>query len=523
MVLRKQSWRVGALLIPALATSRPALPLCAGFCPGRVGMRGFVVVGGDYRAAASPGRSSRMTYFHSPSPSALRASSSSWSCAASFVSCVGVGVGPGVPVLDRSVDGNTAVREAGGELHDLTSPRGWLEFNDARSGGGCGAYTVIRCDLPVAGEWAHVDLSNRWEGRRENDSSADDGIPGGAEPELCSRSNLWKVWGEEFHLDRLRQSYCALILASARGDAGRGADIDSLDPTNEEILDEATSRSRALIDSLLSEAEGALFNADGFATGLDDRSFSTDLSVTVMLTLLWTPLTDDIRDNDILAAPALGVLGHIFSTGKTFSTWEYNPDPIIANVAAPLNAPTLYQEWMSLPNRCLNLPKAKLSSWCQTRRPLEETYKHIGVEEVLLIRPPRRTNPVEIINYVDWELLEGLTSNLFVIYSDGTLRTGQTDVLDGFARQLVLQCAERCGILHDPAPILMQDAKKGLWTEVFVTSAIKLVVPVGRILFPKLKGTAIEMIWSETPLDDLPWSRRWWSTFHEEMNKVKFS
>ena len=41
------------------------------------------------------------------------------------------------------------------------------------------------------------------------------------------------------------------------------------------------------------------------------------------------------------------------------------------------------------------------------------------------------------------KILEGLTSNFFVIYRDGTVRTARRGVLGGYVRHLVLGCADR--------------------------------------------------------------------------------
>ena len=83
------------------------------------------------------------------------------------------------------------------------------------------------------------------------------------------------------------------------------------------------------------------------------------------------------------------------------------------------------------------------------------------------------------------ELLEGLSSNLFVIYKDGTLRTAQEGVLNGYVRHLVLEAAPNCGLRVDTTkPITLQDAVDGKWSEAFITSSSRLIWPISRILLP---------------------------------------
>ena len=113
-------------------------------------------------------------------------------------------------------------------------------------------------------------------------------------------------------------------------------------------------------------------------------------------------------------------------------------------------------------------------------------FKADGIGEVLLARAV--DDPDGAGEFHGIELLEGLTSNLFVVYRDGTLRTAAAEgsVLPGFARHLVLEAAEKLGLSYDETkPVLLQDAVDGLWSEVFVTSAIRLVVPVTSLSIPE--------------------------------------
>jgi branched-subunit amino acid aminotransferase/4-amino-4-deoxychorismate lyase len=128
----------------------------------------------------------------------------------------------------------------------------------------------------------------------------------------------------------------------------------------------------------------------------------------------------------------------------------------------------------SLPSRFQD-PQNKIASWTRLRKKMEkpETYKPAGVSEVLMVRPSKNGS---------LELLEGLTSNLFVLYQDGSLRTPFDGVLYGYVRHLVLECADSCGLTVDSKPILLQDASAGLWREAFITSSSRLIFPISKIL-----------------------------------------
>ncbi|KAL3942059.1 MAG: hypothetical protein SGBAC_003687 [Bacillariaceae sp.] len=183
---------------------------------------------------------------------------------------------------------------------------------------------------------------------------------------------------------------------------------------------------------------------------------------TFMVTILWQPDNDDVK-----------VQGHMFST--------LTPMDMKSSLSStPLTAAIALDPDLALPNRFQNAPEAKLIAWCRTRRPLEEKFKISGVNEILLTR--RRELQVEI--------LEGLTSNVFVLYPGGRLRTCETDdsVLGGYARHLVIQAAEACDLTIDIGPIHIEEA--GLWQAVFLTSSIRVIGPVGEIILPDSDGSS---------------------------------
>jgi hypothetical protein len=89
------------------------------------------------------------------------------------------------------------------------------------------------------------------------------------------------------------------------------------------------------------------------------------------------------------------------------------------------------------------------------------------------------------------QILEGLSSNVFVVYDDDTIRTASEGVLHGYVRHLVLESALECGLTHDPAPVwlLSPEECRRHWKEVFITSSSRLIYPVSEILYPSAVDT----------------------------------
>eukprot|EP00980_Cylindrotheca_fusiformis_P011710 scaffold2783_cov129-Cylindrotheca_fusiformis.AAC.11 len=281
--------------------------------------------------------------------------------------------------------------------YDLRSPPEWLEFNELEKGNG--AYTVIRCDYKC-------------------------------------RERIFKIWGREFHIDRLEASYKTL---------------KSLTAQKTTI---AKEKSKKLVEVILKAAESTLKDVKADS----DRN----TVVIVMVTILWQPLDSDIN-----------IRGHAFSTLDTTQVINDVPDPIQVAIAV--------DEQRILPDRFNDCPQSKLSTWCRRRRPLEQSFKRKGVGEVILTKMERDGKI---------QLLEGLTSNVFVIYPGNVLRTPPNDlVLGGYARHLVLETAARCGLEVEIGPILMDESS--LWLEMFVTSSIRLVSPVREIIVLGLDPSSI--------------------------------
>lgn len=326
-----------------------------------------------------------------------------------------------VQIDDIKISHGVHVKKFNGKQYNLSSPREWLEAIE-QIDGACGVYTVIRCDI----------------------NSSSDNV---------------RSWGKDFHLERLSSSYKMLYNSTA--------DTPLL------VLERATSvafrKSLVMYSSMLSHAIKILqhpkvLNTDGDVDG-EEQQEDNEIYV-VMITLLWQPRKGNhVQD--------IQVRGHAFCTNKPFSHWKYNPMPTTAvvafwkNTTSPL-LPARYDQW----------PRAKVSSWCRLRRPLEQRFKlDPDVGEVILTRLIGDDRD-------KIELLEGLTSNLFIVYSDGTLRTPIGSVLDGYARKLVIEAAQRMGWTVTNDPIYLEDATKGYWREVFLTSSVRMLVPVAKLWIP---------------------------------------
>lgn len=428
-----------------------------------------------------------------------------------------------VTIQDYTINSTSVLSVSGGMAYALSSPREWMEYVEATEGrSGMGGYTVVRCDLnvpPQPGAGAAVSCKD----------------------EVSSKTR-WKVWGENFHLDRLSSSH--RLLVQRRGGVQDGDKV-----LNERIVKMAINESKAIMKTLLAEAEAFLLADQHMNPGKHEDG---DLRHVVMVTLLWTSPLQSIGEgcDDVSFHEKVVVRGHACTCGIVSSPGAYNPDPIAASVALPMPAlrtvvPSNILE-QSLPSRHDSLPLAKLSSWCRFRRPFESklTFKPEGIGEVLLVRNRKKWNDNSMNKANEGgnttEILEGLTSNFFVVYRDGTIRTSPDGVLGGYARSLVFRCAERCGLRLDMRSPTLEDAKAGLWVEAFVTSSVRLVVPVGKILIPRYldcdidqerrldvagatahhgseRSLDLEEIWSLSSRKAAPWSTPRWKALYTEL------
>jgi hypothetical protein len=335
------------------------------------------------------------------------------------------------------------------------SAREWMEEIEKCEGPKCGigAYTVLRCDVSYP---AIPNRDNSWDEIR------------------------WNVWGEEYHKDRLSSSYTSL--------AGDSCHDQSRNETNQ------------VIRSLLREATKSLYEFNGSKT-IEGSIFHR----TLMLTVLWTPqqpLQPHITVESSRKRPTIRAHASFAGPPRSFVE-DHMPSSITACLALPEELTIDALE--ALPHRyyrdgIMSMQSsigatAKISSWCRIRRPIEdpERYKEreMNVSEVLLVNQYMNTTSYFMDSL---EILEGLTSNLFVIYKDGTVRTADTTkVLPGYSRYLVLKALRKLKLygdinltLDERAPTI-QDGIAGLWSEVFLTSSIRLLIPVTRIFIPSVK------------------------------------
>jgi len=369
---------------------------------------------------------------------------------------------------------------------DLASPREWLEYwEDHYHCSGC--YTVLRCDY------------NLLAGRKFPKTIAAAAAAGSA------AATNWRIWGRNFHLQRLRESYLCLLQE----------DIHIVN--QEHSLEEWKQSANKLIDTLLSQAEAELSNR---YLESEHQDLPPDSIIVFMVTLLWQP-AQQIKMGDVGSikqqqqqqqqqqSPVETLAkGHICSSLSVQSTNQY-PKPMRAALALPSGKSSKLGGW---PNRIDFHPTAKLSSWCRQRRPLEEALKLPNIDEVILLKESQGESSEKVETF---EMLEGLTTNLFFVFPGRILRTapGKT-VLQGYARHLVLKHAEKCGLIVDASKaVTLEDLKE--CQEVFATSSIRIIVPVKELLFPVYQkdqdDTPVELqsLWSSSSCSE-PESRPYW-------------
>jgi hypothetical protein len=243
------------------------------------------------------------------------------------------------------------------------------------------------------------------------------------------------------------------------------------------------------MERLLLEADTAITTSTTVALNNTTRNI-----IILMLTILWTPRRRSILEPS-LSTPHIDVYGHVRQI-MIPNNPSLPPPSIVAMLAIEPSTCCTTKTLAMLPRRYDRMPEAKLSSWCYERRVLEKEFKRvirigndgatsIVVGEVFLTRKrkiqqlsssdDRICSNSSFIIPQDVELLEGLTTNLFVLYQDGTLRTASNGILHGYIRQLILQQNIKIS-LHPP---LLSEAHK--WKEVFVTSSIQLLCPIHAI------------------------------------------
>ncbi len=329
--------------------------------------------------------------------------------------------------------------------HDLSIGRNWMESIEEYNGPS--AYDVLRCDII----------------------------------KINSVNTSHKVWGQEYHLNRLEQSYRELVTHISMKNSSQDEENmmkNTLLSFDERCLEVAHEESKRIITALLETVNKTYFQKnEQYSQGEDG-----DLQCEIMrLTLLWTPSADDQNNKCASSLNIISVRGHLSSSGQIMAPYQI-PKSIVATLAlpSPKEAPIATNK---LPDRHV-FPYAKISSWSKNRRSLEkkDSFMPEGVGEVLLLLNRNRNSISSSVG--TYEILEGLTSNFFAIYRDGTIRTAQEGILFGYVRHLVLQCALKCGLKVDNRPIHLGDGANEEWVETFITSSSRLIYPIRKILIP---------------------------------------
>ena len=291
--------------------------------------------------------------------------------------------------------GNSVI--LGSYSYDLTISSDWMEYIERKEGRlndycGAGAYDTMRCDLQLT---PFLPLS---ESQNSSVSQAKQKDP------KAANGPFLKVWGEEFHLDRLRNSYMSIRDADASGYQGAEitvstASINNPDEAVDSTIETAIQQSKIVINSLLSEAQSTIpsyFARDSMDMPSDRSSQNAEWIYLVKLTLLWSPLR---RSETVIAKDEVVVRGHACCSCKPIRL-DIPPRPIIVSVAVshsdrvmsmsdseaasiPHTSSKLKTEstghpwedaaasewqqprWANQPPNRLHNPQAKIASWCR--------------------------------------------------------------------------------------------------------------------------------------------------------------
>lgn len=327
--------------------------------------------------------------------------------------------------------------------------------------------TERRLDLSSAPDWMeHIELMEH----RQNQSGgagAYDTMRGDLQIGATMAKRKWYIWGQDFHLERIQKSFLSLLNEFLY-------DKELI----HDALQRAVGKSNEVLLSLLKEAEQA-----SQQWSLPDSNHSNGITVyMVRLTLLWSPgvRSDQVGDDIIVRGHACSSMLPILLNGPV--------PPIKCSIAAEVSEDAdglraMPIKGASLPSRYQN-PQNKVASWTRLRKQLEEPerYKPPGISEVIMVRSRAAAVGENRWTGADLQVLEGLSSNVFFVYNDGTLRTAVDGVLHGFVRQLVLNCAGRCGLKVDLTQPILCLREVSQWKEVFITSSSRLIYPVSKIV-----------------------------------------
>jgi hypothetical protein len=339
---------------------------------------------------------------------------------------------------------------------DLSISRNWMEHIENQSKMP-GAYDVLRCDLVKTRD---------------------------------SATPSFKVWGQDYHFNRLERSYKELVKHHFLDLIDDDQDDNHVSVKLNEVK-VAHEQSDAILNSLLKKM------MDHEESQIKEEAIGHDIICEIIrVTILWTPQLSNPQDSSPQKSKIV-VKGHASTSGQVMVPTAI-PKMITATLALPNNLGSQVSSAVEeLPDRHI-CPHAKISSWSKQRRSLEskKSFKPEGVEEVLLL------NEIDDKGRTKYEVLEGLTSNFFAIYKDGTIRTPADGVLLGYVRHLILESAEACGLKVDERPIDLEDGEKGLWEETFITSSSRLIYPIEKILIPDYENSSESQV-------GLKWNTFW--------------
>lgn len=117
------------------------------------------------------------------------------------------------------------------------------------------------------------------------------------------------------------------------------------------------------------------------------------------------------------------------------------------------------------------LAQAKDSLWVQQRKHIVSRYAHLDLAEIVL-------------SSIDGKCYEGILSNFFVFFQD-SIQTAPSSVLEGHSRSKVL---DLCQTLQLPLNLSYPNTSElSQWEGAFITSSIKGIYPIRRVLDSKGK------------------------------------
>jgi Amino-transferase class IV len=355
---------------------------------------------------------------------------------------------------------------------DLTKAPDWMEYVELLEGrsnnvGGAGAYDALRCDILLS---HHTTVSTNNDRQKSH------------------------VWGQEFHLQRLQASYRSIIDQTNQSKNADGHESMTLLESN---VHSANRRSVQILQALVQEAEQASAITNSPLPERPNEPSEDEVWVQVVrLTLLWSPPLGNLATVDH-GSTAIVVRGHACcSLQPVAMRYHQGPSYIDCALAVERVSDGRLRLDPLMPIRHDTKPDTKVAAWTRLRQTFETPlrYKPAGVAEVLMVRACPETVTASSTNSDDFykeeevELLEGISSNVFVVYRDGSIHTAPAGVLPGYVRHLVNQSAvAACGSpVSTTRTVLLSDVSE--WQEVFITSSSRLIYPVGRIWIPHMDG-----------------------------------